>query len=210
MLKIKKIDLNGINSKYFFILVERENWKRELTAETVGGIVRRKLKAFVSVSWSEMNLQHLKCAPLYICSPKLWYQMEEIMQVLKNWGSEMIMRMRSTSSQFRCSERVLSGYFVQFGVFVHPDDYDIYEWMDGKHQPWSKDFVMMNYCKPVWSYLVTPQMRQGRSINLSFWPSNWPLNKAPLLEKRKIPSEWIAPHIKRKKTPQKVVLRRAG
>ena len=71
-------------------------------------------------------------------------------------------------------------------------------WME-KHQPWSKDFVMMNYCKPVWSYLVTPQMRQGRSINLSFWPSNWPLNKAPLLGKRKIPSEWIAPHIKRKK-----------
>ena len=75
-----KIDLNGINSKYF--LVEHENWKRELTTETVGGIVRRKLKAFVSVSWSEMNLQNLKCAPLYICSTKLWYQMEEIMQVL--------------------------------------------------------------------------------------------------------------------------------
>ena len=29
------IYLNGINSKYFFILVEHENWKGELTAETV-------------------------------------------------------------------------------------------------------------------------------------------------------------------------------
>ena len=202
------IDLNGINSKYFFILVENENWKGELTAETVGGIVRRKLKAFVSVSWSEMNLQHLKCAPLYICSTKLWYQMKEIMQMLKIMrrgdDNENDVHIISIPLQWARSEgqdtSFNSGSLFTLTTMIYMNG-----WME-KHQPWSKDFVMMNYCKPVWSYLVTPQMRQGRSINLSFWPSNWPLNKAPLLEKRKIPSEWIAPHIKRKK----VVLRRAG
>ena len=68
---IQSISLSWLNMK-----IEKVNWQLKRW------IVRRKLKAFVSVSWSEMNLQHLKCAPLYICSTKLWYQMEEIMQVL--------------------------------------------------------------------------------------------------------------------------------